>query len=252
MILTLTATKRDDGDGNANAPAVFCLPFAGGAASIFATWPRALGTAATIYALELPGRGAALRQPPIDDPDALLDAVAACVVRNAGERPYVVYGHSFGAITAYRMLPRLRALGREPRRLVLGACRPPGDPAAVDGVARYDDDGLVARLRILRAPGEEHEESLLDDPQMRGLFMPPLRADLAIDERLRPLPGPPVDVELVVLSSSRDPWSGAATMERWRDFARGGFRHDTLDAGHFFTPDLAGSPLLHAALLGPL
>lgn len=250
MILTLAATKRDDG-ADANAPAVFCLPFAGGAASIFATWPRALGTAATVYALELPGRGAALRQPPVDDPDALLDALAACIVRNAGERPCVLYGHSFGGIAAYRVLPRLRALGRPPARLVLGACRPPGDPPAVDGVARYDDDGLVARLRILRAPGED-EKSLLDDPQMRGLFMPPLRADLAIDERLRPLPGPPVDVELVALSSSRDPWSGAAAMERWRDFARAGFRHYTLDAGHFFTPDLGGSPLLQAALLAPL
>jgi medium-chain acyl-[acyl-carrier-protein] hydrolase len=252
MILTLTATKRDAGDAVPGAPAVFCLPYAGGAGSIFSAWPDALGTAATLYALELPGRGAALRQPPISDPDALMDAVVECILRNAGERPYVLYGHSFGAITAYRMLPRLRAQGRSPRRLVLGACRPPGDPPAVDGVAGYDDDGLAVRLRVLRGPGEQDEKSLLDDPGLRALFMPPLRADLAIDERLRPLPGPPVDVELFALSGSGDPWSGASAMEPWRGLARAGFRHATIEAGHFFTPDLAGSPLLGAALLEPL
>ncbi len=251
MILTLTATKRDDAAAP-DAPAVFCLPYAGGAGSIFSAWPAALGSAATVYALELPGRGAALRQTPVDDPEALMDAVAECVLRNAGARPYVLYGHSFGAITAYRMLPRLRARGHAPRRLVLGACRPPGDPPAVDGVARYDDDGLAARLRVLRGPEEQEEKSLLDDPALRALFMPPLRADLAIDERLRPLPGPPVEVELFALSGSGDPWSGPAPMERWRPLARAGFRHETIAAGHFFTPDLAGSPLLRAALLDPL
>jgi surfactin synthase thioesterase subunit len=42
-------------------------------------------------------------------------------------------------------------------------------------------------------------------------------------------------------------------MERWREFAGAGFRHETIAAGHFFTPDLAEQPeRLRALLLDPL
>lgn len=252
MILSLTTRPRaalseDD------APAVFCLPFAGGGASSYRTWRRALGDSATVYALELPGHETAQVQSCLTDREALIHAVTECIALHAGRRPYVIYGHSFGGILAFHVIPRLLALGRPPRRLVVGACRPPGDPPVVYEVERYDDDTLLATLRDELEHGETARTAFLADLEVRKLFLPPLRADLDIDGNIRTLPGAPLEVEVVAISGSDDPWAGAAVMRGWSDWSAAGFHHETLTGGHFFAPVLGQSPeRLRALLFDPI
>lgn len=251
--MILSVATRPRAGANTAAPAVFCLPFAGGGASSYRTWRAALGAAVTLYAIELPGHETAQVQACVTDPGTLLDEVTDCIARHAGQRPYVIYGHSFGGILAFRIIPRLIELGCAPQRLVVGACRPPGDPPVVHHVERYDDDALLARLRDELEHGDRARTALLADPAVRKLFLPPLRADLDIDGTIRVLPGAPLEVELVAVSGSDDPWAGAEPMRGWEAYAGAGFRHETLDAGHFFTPVLAASPeRLRALLFDPL
>lgn len=252
MILSL-ATRPRATRAETDAPAVFCLPFAGGGASSYRTWRRALGDAATVYAIELPGHETAQVQSCLTDREALIDAVTACIAEHAAQRPYVIYGHSFGGILAFHVVPRLLALGCPPQRLVIGACRPPGDPPVVYEVERYDDDTLLATLRDELEHGETERTAFMADPEVRKLFLPPLRADLDIDGDIRTLPGAPLEVEVVAVSGSDDPWAGAEVMRGWQAWSPAGFRHETLAAGHFFTPSLAESPeRLRALLFEPL
>ena len=91
----------------------FCFPHAGGAASVFRGWPQYTGGELEIYAAQLPGRATRQSEPPITDFDALTDAAVRDILPLLG-RPFVLFGHSMGALVAFEAAHRLRELNLEP------------------------------------------------------------------------------------------------------------------------------------------
>src|SRR5690348_687648 len=83
------------GEGGA-LPALICAPHAGGGATLFRTWPRALPGIA-VHALDLPGREARFDQPPFTGLDALV-ASSVDAILPLPQRPFVLFGHSMGAL----------------------------------------------------------------------------------------------------------------------------------------------------------
>lgn len=96
-------------------PRMFCFPFAGGGASIYRNWGRALGSAVDLYAVQLPGREERIREPRYYSVKSLCDAMF-----EAGEdggwfdAPCIIYGHSMGAKIAFETARRLEEQGRPP------------------------------------------------------------------------------------------------------------------------------------------
>ena len=94
--------------GGRARPRMFCFPFAGGGASIYRNWGRALGSAVDLYAVQLPGREERIREPRYYSVKSLCDAMF-----EAGEdggwfdTPCVIYGHSMGAKNAVEKASRV-------------------------------------------------------------------------------------------------------------------------------------------------
>ncbi|MEG2798037.1 MAG: alpha/beta fold hydrolase, partial [Pseudomonas sp.] len=83
---------------------LFCLPYSGASAMVYARWRRVLPEWLQVCPLELPGRGMPLQR----DIKALAAQLAEEISRDLSG-PYALFGHSLGGLLAFELAHALRA-----------------------------------------------------------------------------------------------------------------------------------------------
>jgi surfactin synthase thioesterase subunit len=210
---------------------LICLPYAGGAASVFRAWPKAFGPRVEVVAVQLPGREQRIRERPVVDPEQ----VAAAVDR-AADRPYAIFGHSMGGRLGFDAIRLLRAAGRPlPVRFYPSGANPPHLPAAgpLAGLSKVDDDEFAARL--VAAGGVPAE--VVAEEELFELFLPMLRADIAWVDGYTYTEGPPLPVPVTAFGGTADPVAPPSRLPAWREHTTAAFTLHTLPGGHFFLHD---------------
>ena len=104
---------------------LICLPYAGGSASIFHVWQRSLPADVSISAPMLPGRGRLATEPLLEEMAPLIEATDR-TGRDLLRAPYVIYGHSMGALMAFAVERILEQRGHRARVVFAGAQRAAG------------------------------------------------------------------------------------------------------------------------------
>ncbi|MCL8013117.1 alpha/beta fold hydrolase [Streptomyces sp. AS02] len=211
------------------APRLFCFPHAGGAASTFLPLARALTPDFDVLAAQYPGRQDRRREQPLTDIGRLAEALADHVP-DGDERPFAFFGHSMGAVLAYevtRVLQERRMPG--PAALVLSGRRAPTPRTSPHDRLSTDAD----ILRAVRQLGGTTPQ-LLDDPELRDMVMPALRADYRAIGSYTWQPGPPLSMPLTVLVGDRDPVASVAEARAWENLTTAPARTYVFDGGHFF------------------
>ncbi len=166
-----------EGPGRPDGVTLFCLPYAGGGASIYRSWRQGLPDHVQLCRVQLPGRETRFAEPPLTRMEALLDGLADALVPWL-DRPFALFGHSMGGVVAAALTRRLdRTLGVRPRHLFISGSRPPHLPVAIPLHGLPPNDFLAALRRDGGTPGE-----VLDCPELMDVFTPVLRADHAILE----------------------------------------------------------------------
>lgn len=209
------------------AALLFCLPYAGGSAASFRDWSTlAARLDVEVLAVELPGHGRRVGDPPVLDVDEISAAIAATV-----DRPYVVFGHSLGARLAFEVCRQLcQREQREPLRLcVSGTPGPRLDRIGV-GDSRLPDAALLARVEQMGGT----PATVLRDPELRALFLPVIRADFVWGDTYRYRPGPPLRCPISAFAGSADLEAPVDQMATWAAETTGPFRMHVLDGDHFF------------------
>lgn len=224
---------------------LFCFHHAGAGAMTFARWRRRLGPNVCVLPVRLPGRETRLREARITDGDRL--------IRELGEhlgplldRPHAFYGHSLGALVAYRFaLHRAHEGRRAPESVLVGACSPPHLAAPfADGDDLPDRDLLALLTRCGDLP-----DPLLQRPQRLRTLLATLRDDLRLAGSLRAGPGDPLPSPLLAFAGSDDQVAPAAEMHSWGRYTTAGFALRTVSGGHFFVRD-GEFPRLVTSVLG--
>lgn len=132
--------------------------------------------------VDLPGKEKLLFEEPVDSipglARAVLPAVRAAV---AGRRRIALFGHCFGAIVAYE-LARLLELEDGAAELVLFASGSAAPGRSLDPRGRSARRGPAASGRGERRGVGGHPE----DPELRELILPALRADVTAHESYAP------------------------------------------------------------------
>ncbi|MCX4856325.1 thioesterase domain-containing protein [Streptomyces canus] len=210
---------------------LLCFHHAGGGASAFTSWAHALGPHWELFAVRLPGRESRLLEPRVTRHEQLLAELDAGL-GPLPHTPYVLYGHSLGALVAYAFAQHRSRLGHPPLAVLVGACPPPhAEPPPL--TADADDRRLLAALgRLGGMPAE-----VLGRAGILRRALDLIRDDLRLAQNLRAVPHEPLAVPLYAFAGDRDPMADHATMRGWSHCTTGPFDCHDVPGGHFFHSD---------------
>ncbi|WP_327121817.1 alpha/beta fold hydrolase [Streptomyces sp. NBC_01341] len=223
------------------APAVrlFCLPYAGGAASAYARWPASFGGEVEVCGVELPGRQSRFGEQPFTRMGMLVDALASAVEPEL-KLPYALFGHSMGSLVAFELARELHRRGIPgPRVLFVSGGPAPQSRQARPRVHDRSDAIVIDRMRSLGGLSEE----ILAETELLELLLPTIRADFELLDTYAYRPGPPLACPVVAFSGTEDQAVPAARVEAWHEQTSAAFTHHELPGGHFFLRS-AQEPLL--------
>jgi surfactin synthase thioesterase subunit len=222
---------------------ILCLPFAGGGAGFFRSWSRRAPAGHFVRGLQLPGREDRILEEAVTDVRAAAEYLLPQVAQEIDACTRVVlFGHSLGAVLGFE----LALLIDRHWPGALGHLYASGSPAPhrrrADRLTGLDDDAFVAGVRGFAG----HRDAALDDPELRELLLPTLRADVAMHEAYRAEPGVRLDAPVTVLRGDRDELVSAVEAARWSEVAGPPVTRIELPGGHMYLLDQA------EALLGVL
>ena len=215
------ATARPDA-----ALRVLLIPYAGAGAAAFHPWLRLMPADVAAQCVQLPGRQERLAEPALTSIDAAVEALARRVRDSLDGRPYGLFGHSMGALLAYRLAVALGADG--PVLLGASGWAPEGFAMPSAELAALPGPAVLARLRELGwVPAEVSDKHLL------ALVVPPMRADMALCASYAD-DGARVGCPVVGYHGSADHLLPAAAMSSWQGRTDRYLGTRSFPAGHLF------------------
>lgn len=209
---------------------LFCFPYAGGNAFSFARWQDGLSPAIEVCAIQAPGRGARIAEPPIDSLPVLLRALAPEVAR-FDDLPFSFFGHSVGALVAFELTRYLRLHGmRVPERLIVSGCQAPQFRSQSRDLHTLDNDAFLEVLR--RYAGTPPE--VLESRELMALLLPTIRADFSLAENYRYRYSPLLPLPISVFAGTTDENKAPGQVDGWQKETARACEVSWFEGGHFF------------------
>lgn len=209
---------------------MFCLPFAGGGASVFRGWAASLPNDVEVCPVQLPGRESRMRDPAFTDIKLMVPAVADALEPYLN-LPFVLFGHSMGAAVVFELARELRRRGRpQPLHLFVGGRRAPHMPPREEPIHALPEPEFLVKLRELNGTPEE----VLQHEELMKLLIPILRADFAINEDYRFSEEEPLAAGISAFGGIGDEDVTREDVEAWKNHTRGAFRVRMFPGDHFF------------------
>ncbi|MBC9250736.1 hypothetical protein A9179_10655 [Pseudomonas alcaligenes] len=198
---------------------LFCLAHAGASAMAYARWRKRLPRWLEVCPLELPGRGARLHEPLSENLSALLASLVA-EWRRECHGPYLLWGHSLGALLAYELAHGLIVAGQgAPLALFASASRAPARRLQAPRLTACSDGELLGSLAGFASLPRE--------------LLPVLRSDFALAESYHYQRRAPLPCALHVLGARGDGLS-EDDLRAWRRETRGDFTLEWLEGDHAY------------------
>lgn len=210
-------------------PRLFAFHHAGGSTTAFAGWSRALAGRMDVIAVDLPGR---------DGHRDLRSLAEAVIAKYQFHGEYLFYGHSMGALVAYRVA---RALverdGAGPKRLMVGAFPAPHLAHRLGAVHRLPDPELARWLLSV----SDIPVTLLEDWRL-ARAVDRLRADLRLCETHdRAAPVTPLPCPIDVFAGVGDQLVRVEDAKAWTRYTKRSCELYRVPGGHFFPREQRGS-----------
>jgi medium-chain acyl-[acyl-carrier-protein] hydrolase len=208
---------------------LFCLPYAGGGASIFRPWLDALPADVELCGVQLPGRENRLGEAAYTRLVPLVQALADALLPYL-DRPFAFYGHSMGTLLSFELARQLRRMGKRlPVSLYLAAYRAPHLPNP--NIKIYHLPTEVFKV-VLRADGIP--ETILQNEELMQAILPTLRADFELCDTYVYQEEPPLDCPFAIFGGSDDVRVQAADLELWSQHSSLLCSQTILPGSHFF------------------
>lgn len=207
-------------------PQLFLLHFAGGNSYSYKEISGLLKDFDTI-SLELPGRGRRIDEPLLKDFDHAAIDFYNQIVNRLNSNDFAIYGHSMGAVLAFKVSEMLENIGRAPVCLFVSGN--PG-PGIKENKKRYlmTHDNFLKELKSLGGL----PDFLLDNKELFDFFEPILRADFEIVEKKDTCGGIVISSPIFAMMGTDEEY--AESISNWSYFTNTSFNYEVLKGDHFF------------------
>ncbi len=218
---------------------LFCLPHAGGGSITFHSWRVKLPPLVQICSVLLPGRERRLAEPSYTQLNPLVETMTRELTPWL-EVPFVVFGHSMGALLAFEWVRNLRRSGLPMPNWIFLSGRPAPDMQVEGSPLQSLPDREFLEELTLRYQGISQE--FLQNPDLTQLFLPVLRADIAVVESYQFKAGAPLNCPMTVFGGVEDATASYEQLLAWKNHTQERFRLQLFPGGHFYPQD----PMLEA------
>lgn len=218
-----------------------CFPHAGASTMTYYPWRSALAGRIEVCVVDSPGRVGRPDDPPVSTVAELLSVIEQRA-RPLLRPPYVLYGHSLGALLAFETARRLSAQGLAPALLVVSGRNGPAVPAAIAPIHGLPDEQFLQGLEQM----DSSMTALRDQPELAQLFLPTLRSDLKLAETYEYHDGPPLSCPVLSVQGEDDPMVSRSGVATWATHTTGRCAFRWMPGEHMF--HLAGGASFFAEL----
>jgi len=221
--------------GSSRLPLI-CLPFAAAGPSFFKDWIP-LTSSLDIIAPQLPGREKRFLEEPYREVSEAITGILDEVLQLIGKRKRVnIFGHSLGAVLAYELAHRLAGIqGIEVENLVVSGSPGPWMPRQHRATG-LDDAGFIDQVREFAG----YDHPALNDPDMREMLLPLLRADVEMRENYYPPEDRVLEVPITSVRGTEDELVSSEEAAQWQGATTMPFQLVEIPGGHMYltkTPD---------------
>jgi medium-chain acyl-[acyl-carrier-protein] hydrolase len=209
---------------------LICLPFAGGSAATYLPWQAALGPTVEVCAVQLPGRGARVAEPPISSLHQIIGTLAHIIASDTA-LPFALFGHSMGALLGFELARQCARLGLSmPVHLFASGCAAPQRRDPTKALHRLPDDELIAALADYNGTPPE----LLAHRELMAILLPMLRADFSVVGNYEYQHAPLLNVPITVLAGKDDQRVTLEQAAAWSLESSVPSHIEWFDGDHFF------------------
>ena len=210
---------------------LYCFPYAGGSPGVYLPWERQLPEL-EVWGVLSPGRGKRFDEPPIERVPALVRALLA---EAEFRPPYLLFGHSLGALLAFETARALQDADRPgPVALVVSGHRPPHRPHEDQPIHR------LAPTQDFRAEAERrYPRRRRSWPRTRSCWRGPMRCCARTWTLSRPTGTSPArrwHAPSRCVSGVADYWS-EQDLAGWAEHTDAGCRITMVPGGHHYLLD---------------
>ncbi|MCW3464781.1 thioesterase II family protein [Chitinophaga nivalis] len=210
---------------------VFIFPFAGGNVFSFQPLVDKLQDQVEVIVLELPGRGLRTDEPLLYNKKTAIIDLLQQLKQKRNKMPFLLYGHSLGAVLGFELNSRLEKEKDAPVCLVASGYPGPNviDEERISTLPR--EAFFRALLRIGRP-----SDKLLANEELMDFFEPIFRADLTLlEEEYTQKIVSKINTAIHALMGYEEKY--VKDIQNWRKFTSGGFDYEILEGDHFFLYD---------------
>jgi surfactin synthase thioesterase subunit len=211
-----------------------CIPYAGSGAGFYRAWKKLDVTDVEVIPLQLPGREERFVEPLQTDLSIAAKALAADALRAAKDKsPIALFGHSLGAALAYELAREL--LPKHPAlvcHLFVSGSPGPWTRRTLRATGLEDGEFLA---RVIEFAGVGHEA--FNNPDLREILLPVLRADVAMHEDYAPTPHAVINIPITAVRGADDRLVSRSQLEEWRAATSARFAIAELPGGHMYLAD---------------
>ena len=209
---------------------LFCFPYAGGGASIYRTWSTELPPEIEVCRVQLPGRENRVREAPFVRLGPLIETLGPVLYPHL-DIPFAFFGHSMGALIGFELTRWLRCHDKlSPMHLFVSGFRAPQVADTDSPIHLSTDEVLIKELQRLNGTPDE----VLQNPELRQLLLPLIRADLAICETYIYLDDQPLDCSISAFGGLHDDETNSNDLAAWSAQTSASFTLRLLPGNHFF------------------
>ncbi len=227
--------------GNAAKLRMILFPPAGSDISIYYRWENYFPPEVELLLVRLPGRGGRSGEKLISDGNILVRAMLDDI-RDELRKPYVIFGHSMGALLTYLMAKEIFTRQWElPECLFLSSLKAPARLSGINGcfnginkqgTCLYQMDDMELGKKIGELGGVP--DLVWQDQEFFSMILPIFRNDLRLCETYYSAAEVLFPIPLELLGGNQDKLVTKEELAEWKDYSSKPASMTIFQGGHFY------------------